>query len=236
MTVEGNSTDDNDMDRWGPSADNTGSLPRLAVLISGYGSNLQAIIDAVDESRLTAVVAVVVSDHGDAFGLERARKAGIPALCRPFAKYRGKPDARRLYDADLADEVAAFAPDLIVLAGWMRLLGHEFLDRFPEKVINLHPALPGTFPGAHAIAEAFAAAQAGEIDHTGVMVHYVVPEMDAGPVIDTRRIAIEPVDTVQSLEERIHAAEHELLIQAIDTVLRSRIVVDRPGSFERRQS
>ena len=188
---------------------------RLAVLISGSGSNLQAIIDAGAAGKLAAQVVVVVSNRRDAFGLARAERAGIPTRYFPLKPYTAAGRPRAEYDADLAAQVAAFAPDLVVLAGWMHVLSPAFLDRFPGRVLNLHPALPGQFAGTHAIQRAFDAFQRGEIDHTGVMVHWVVPEVDAGPVIASSTVPILPGDTLEDLEARMHAAEHRLLVDAI---------------------
>lgn len=188
---------------------------RLAVLISGSGSNLQAIIDACAAGQLAAQVVVVVSNRRDAYGLARAERAGIPTRYFPLKPYTDAGRPRAEYDADLAAQVAAFAPDLVVLAGWMHVLSPTFLDRFPGRVLNLHPALPGQFTGTHAIQRAFEAFQRGEIDHTGVMVHWVVPEVDAGPVIASSTVPILPGDTLDDLEARVHAAEHRLLVDAI---------------------
>jgi phosphoribosylglycinamide formyltransferase-1 len=185
---------------------------RLVVLASGNGSNLQAILDACASGALPAQVAAVISDKPQAFALERARLAGVPAIARP----KVKTEERRDYDAALADLAAEYAPDWVVLAGWMRLLSLNFLARFPGRVINLHPALPGAFPGAHAIEEALAAFHRGEIAHTGVMVHLVPDEgVDNGPVLAQQVVPIEPGDTVKTLAARMHAVEHELLVQVL---------------------
>jgi formyltetrahydrofolate-dependent phosphoribosylglycinamide formyltransferase len=190
-------------------------MKRLAVLISGSGSNLQALIDATVAGQLPAEIAVVVSNRRDAYGLTRAERAGIPTRYFPFKPYRDAGRAREEYDADLADEVAAFAPDLVVLAGWMHVLGPAFLDRFPGRVLNLHPALPGQLAGMHSIERAYEAFQRGEIAHTGVMVHLAVPEYDAGPVVGSAEVPILPEDSLEDLEARIHAAEHRLLVVAV---------------------
>ncbi|GAB4560627.1 MAG: phosphoribosylglycinamide formyltransferase [Anaerolineae bacterium] len=192
---------------------------RLVVLISGHGSNLQAIIDAVQAGELDAEIVAVVSNRKDAYGLVRAERAGIPTVYFPLKPYRDQGRSRMEYDADLAERVASFAPDLIVLAGWMHVLSPAFLNRFPGKVINLHPALPGQFPGTHAIQRAYEAFQRGEISHTGVMVHWVVPEVDAGPVIATANVPIHPEDTLDDLEARVHQVEHRLLVEAIRLAL-----------------
>src|SRR5437870_2793772 len=126
---------------------------QLVVLISGHGSNLQAVLDACAAGELNAQVAAVISNQADAFGLERARRARVPVVHCP----KRPAQARQDYDARLANLVATFEPNWVVLAGWMRLLTSPFLDRFPGRVINLHPALPGAFPGTHAIERAFEA-------------------------------------------------------------------------------
>jgi len=188
---------------------------RLVVLISGSGSNLQAIIDSIASRHLDAEIVLVVSNRKSAYGLERAAAAGIPCLIFPFKPYRDAGQPRDLYDADLADQVAAHTPDLIVLAGWMHILSPAFLDRFPGQVINLHPALPGTFPGTDAIHRTYEAYQRGEVQHGGCMIHTVIPEVDAGEVIVKEIVPIMPDDTLEQFEEHIHSAEHRIIVEAI---------------------
>ena len=120
------------------------SLPKIIVFISGSGSNLQALMDAVENGRLSAQIALVVSNRKAAYGLVRAKEAGIPTLYHPFKPYRDAGKSRDAYEADLAAKIKPFQPDLIVLAGWMHILGADFLTQFPNQVINLHPALPGS--------------------------------------------------------------------------------------------
>ncbi|MFN3334078.1 MAG: phosphoribosylglycinamide formyltransferase [Caldilinea sp.] len=193
---------------------------RLAVLISGNGSNLQALIDAIRMKVLDAEIVLVVSNRKDAFGLVRAEKAGIPTRYLPLKPYTAAGRTRADYDADLAQIVAEAAPDWIVLAGWMHILSRAFLDRFPYRVVNLHPALPGKFPGAHAIEEAFAAFQRGEIKQTGCMVHLVPDEaVDAGPVIGVAEVPIYRTDTLEMLANRMHQAEHKLLVQSLQRLI-----------------
>ncbi len=185
---------------------------KLAILISGNGSNLQAILDACAAGELPAQVIAVVSNKADAYGLERARRANVPSI----VKSKPKEQDRRAYDAELAELVAAYQPDWVVLAGWMRVLSSAFLDRFPNRVVNLHPALPDTFPGTHAIQRAFDAYQRGAIKHTGVMAHLVPDEgVDAGPVLAQEIVPIQPDDTLDALEARIHAVEHRLLVHTL---------------------
>ncbi len=193
----------------------TSNFQRLVVLISGNGSNLQAILDACAASGLTARVVAVISNKRDAFGLERAQRANVPAIVKP----KPKDQDRRVYDAELAELVASYQPDWVVLAGWMRVLSSAFLDRFPQRVVNLHPALPGTFPGTHAIDRAYEAYRAGEIDHTGVMVHLVPDEgVDDGPVLAHEIVPINPDDSIETLEAHIHAVEHRLLVDTLKSL------------------
>jgi len=194
---------------------------RLAVLVSGNGSNLQAIIDACEDGRLPDTrVVVVVSNHRDAFALERARKHHIPAVCHPLYPYRQQGRPRSAYDADLAALLEPYQPDLVVLAGWMHILSMAFLQHYSGRVLNIHPALPGTFPGTHAIERAYEAFQRGEIDHTGVMVHYAPDEgVDVGPVILQCDVPIYPSDSLADLEARIHKTEHVIYVRAIASVL-----------------
>lgn len=183
---------------------------RLVVLISGNGSNLQAILDAAP--NLPARVVCVISNKPSAFGLERARRAGVPAVAYPCPVQQDRRD----YDAGLAAVVASYQPDWVVLAGWMRLLSNEFLKHFPGQVVNLHPALPGAFPGVDAIARAYEAYQRGEITQTGVMVH-LVPDagVDSGPVLAQEAVPILPADTLNALEARVHTVEHRLLVETL---------------------
>jgi formyltetrahydrofolate-dependent phosphoribosylglycinamide formyltransferase len=202
---------------------------RLVVLASGSGSNLQAIIDAITDGMLDATVCAVATNRADAFAIERAASAGITAVVvEPSAG-----EDRRTYDARLAAEVASHSPDLIVLAGWMRLLSMAFLARFPGRVVNLHPALPGELPGTHAIERAFDEACQGARDHSGVMVHYVPDEgVDDGPVIASAQVGIRSDDTLDAFAVRMHAAEHALLVRALGIVAAQlpRPVSDPPPS------
>ncbi len=196
-------------------------LRRLVVLASGNGSNLQAVIDASTTDEYPAGVVAVISDRADAGALVRASGAGAEAV------HIGRADGeeRREYDRRLADEVERWRPDLVVLAGWMRLLTTSFLARFPDRVINLHPALPGELPGTHAIERAWQQAMAGERTRSGVMIHYVPDEgVDDGPVIACEEVAIRPDDTLERFETRLHRVEHRLLVDTIrDLCLRTNL-------------
>lgn len=218
---------------------------RLVVLASGAGTNLGAVLDAITEGRLDAEVAAVIINRRGAGARLLAERAGVPVHYRPLSPYRGQaptstgvePSAararggwswaatadRRRYDADLADLVASTDPDLVVLAGWMHLLSSSFLDRFPNRVINLHPALPGEFPGSDAIADAWEAFGDGRISRTGVMVHFVPDEgVDDGPPIASMEVPIRTGDTFEGLCRRMHAAEHVLIVSAIAETLAAR--------------
>ncbi len=202
----------------------------IAVLACGGGSNLQALLDASASGTLGATVTVVVADR-PCGALERAEAAGARAVLLPMAAaVRRDPDARRAYDECLADVLAVFAPDLVVLAGWMLLLSPEFLARFPGRVINVHPALlpddggdvvatsRGAIPalrGGHAVPDALRAG----LPVTGATVHVVTDDLDAGPVLLRDEVPILPDDDEATLHARIKAVEHRLLPRAVASLL-----------------
>lgn len=196
-------------------------MTRIAVLISGSGTNLQAILDAVEQGRLPGVqVAVVVSNRREAMGIQRAIRHGVPVIYFPLQPYQQAGRPRREYDAAMAGMLQVFEVEWVVQAGWMHLWTMDFLRHFPSRVINLHPALPGAFPGMHGIQDAFAAFQRGEIDHTGVMIHLVPDEqVDAGPVLAQEVVPIGPQDSLADLEERVHQTEHRLLVETLRQLL-----------------
>ncbi len=185
---------------------------RLVVLVSGSGSNLQAVLDACATGALAAQVVAVVSNQPDVFALQRADAAGVPAV--HVGRHPG--EARSDYDARLADVVAGFDPDLVVLAGWMRILTMSFLGWFPNRVVNLHPALPGDLPGTNAIERAWEQAVDGSRTTTGVMIHLVPDEgVDDGPVLATATVDIDVTAGFATFAERMHATEHRLLVAAL---------------------
>lgn len=191
------------------------------VLVSGNGSNLQAILDACSNGSLAhlADVVAVVSNRSESYALQRAASAGVPSV--HIGQHDG--EARADYDARLADVVAGFDPDLVVLAGWMRILTTAFLGWFPNRVINLHPAKPGELPGTHAIERAWQEALAGERTETGVMVHLVPDEgVDTGPTLANATVPIELDDTLDTLTKRIHTTEHRLLVDTIRSLCEQR--------------
>lgn len=195
----------------------------LVVFVSGNGSNLQAIIDAIQAGEIDCRIALVVSNKPGVFALERARKAGIPSVVHTLKSYRDQGKTRIQYDIDLAALVVdriGKQPDIQVLAGFMHILSADYLNKFKAgSVINLHPALPGTFDGAKAIERAFTAFQEGKVTGTGVMVHRVIPQVDRGEPIILKQVPIYATDTVADLETRIHSIEHALLIAGIKLLL-----------------
>ena len=187
----------------------------LVVLISGSGTNLEAIVEAIETNKLNAKIALAISNRKAAYGLIRAEEHQIPTLYFPLKPYLNEGKSRENYDADLAMRVAECEPTLVVLAGWLHVFSPAFLDSFPGHVINLHPALPGTFPGLHAIERAFEAYQRGEISESGCMIHHVIPEVDAGVVITKTTVPFQDGDTLEVFEQRMHEAEHQLIVEGI---------------------
>ncbi len=185
---------------------------RLVVLASGNGSNLGAILGACADGSLPATVAAVVSDRDDAYALQRGAAAGI-ATVHVGAR---AGEARADYDDRLAAAVSTFEPDFVVLAGWMRILTMSFLGRYPDRVVNLHPALPGELPGIHAIERAWAEAESGQRHRSGVMVHLVPDEgVDDGPVLATVEVPIDLAAGFEAFAALVHAAEHRLLVATL---------------------
>jgi len=165
-------------------------------------------------------VSVVVSNRKGAYALVRAETHGIPTIYHPFYPYRKAGRPREEYDADLAEKLGAYPVDLVVMAGWMHVLSMAFLRHHRGRMLNIHPALPGAFPGTHAIERAYEAFQIGEIDHTGVMVHRVPDEgVDEGPVVLRRTVPIYPTDSLEELETRIHIVEHDIYVKAVAIAL-----------------
>lgn len=193
----------------------------IVVLISGNGSNLQALIDA----QLPASISHVISSSADAYGLERARKAGIPHSVHSLQSYyQGVPVSdkderkkrRQTFDKELAKKITALHPKLVVCAGWMLILSPAFLDPISEagiSIINLHPALPGTFLGLNAIERAWEAGRRGEITEAGLMIHYVTAAVDEGEPLIVKKLLLNKDETLEKYEERIHAAEHEAIVE-----------------------
>ncbi|HET6726029.1 MAG TPA: phosphoribosylglycinamide formyltransferase [Gammaproteobacteria bacterium] len=180
---------------------------RLVVMISGNGSNLQAIMDAVGRGDLSAEIAGVISDQADAFGLERARKAGLSTCVVAPGAYAPRAE----WHAALLRAVDDFSPDLVVLAGFMRILDDAFVAHFSGRLINIHPSLLPDLRGLHTHRRALA----DRLSHHGTSVHFVTPELDGGPVIVQARVPVLPEDSEETLTRRVQAAEHVIYPRVI---------------------
>jgi phosphoribosylglycinamide formyltransferase-1 len=190
----------------------------LGVLISGRGSNLQALIDAIGDGRLDAQIAVVISNQDGAQGLDRARAAGIETL---VVSHRGWP-SRDEYDRALARELRARDVGLVCLAGFMRLVGPPLIDAFPNAILNIHPSLLPAFPGVDAQRQALAHG----VKVSGVTVHLVTPELDAGPIVLQRTVEVRDDDTPDTLAARILVEEHRAYPDAVKMMLNGEWTID----------
>jgi phosphoribosylglycinamide formyltransferase-1 len=196
---------------------------KIGVLISGSGTNLQAIVDSISAGKLDASVELVISSRPDAHGLRRASDAGIRTMALSREVY--EQGAERA-DSIIANELRLAGCEYVVMAGYMRKVTMPLLLAYPDHVVNIHPALLPAFPGAHGIADAFDYG----VRYTGVTVHFADAGYDDGPIIDQRVVLIEPDDTMESLEERIHEAEHELYPAALQLLAQGRVrIVTRPS-------
>jgi len=191
---------------------------RLGVLLSGSGSNLQALLDAIETGRLQARVAVVISNVADAKGLDRARRHGISAV---VIEHRSAP-SREAYDAEVVSALQAHDVGLVVLAGFMRLVTPVLLNAYPNRVLNIHPALLPAFPGLHAARQALA--HGARL--TGVTVHFVDEETDHGPILAQAAVPIAPDDTEMTLHARIQRQEHRIYPFAIQLIAEGRVRVE----------
>lgn len=194
---------------------------RIAVLASGEGTTLQALIDACAGGQLAASIVGVFSDRVTANALNRARAAGIPALAMAQADF----PSRAAFDRALFDRVEAARPDLIVLAGYMRIIDAEIVERSFPRMINLHPSLLPSYPGLRTHARALAS---GDREH-GASIHLVTPELDAGPVLAQARVVIEPDEDAGCLEVRVRERERPLLIACLGLIAQGRLRLTRAG-------
>ena len=184
---------------------------RIGVLISGRGSNLQALIDATRDGRVDAAIVVVISNREDAAGLQRAREAGIEALCISHHGWSSRED----YDRALARELTQREVHLVCLAGFMRRIGVPLLDAFPQAIVNIHPSLLPAFPGVDAQRQALGHG----VKISGVTVHFVTADLDAGPIILQRTVPVLEDDTAETLAARILVEEHRAYPDAVQMVL-----------------
>ena len=183
----------------------------IIVLISGAGSNLQAIIDHIQSGDIQAEISLVISNKAKVKGLARAEAAGIPSLVLDHTQFLD----RESFDQSLAQIIASYEPDLIVLAGFMRILSEAFVRQFEGKLINIHPSLLPKYKGLHTHQRAL---ENGDTAH-GATVHFVIPELDAGDIILQGVVPIHANDTVETLADRVHAIEHKIYPQAIKQLI-----------------
>ena len=191
---------------------------KIGVLISGSGTNLQAIIDAIDAGKVNARIVEVLSSRPDAYGLKRAEAAGIPT-CSLNREVYANPS---LANEAIAAEMKRAGAEYLFMAGYMRKLGEEVLLSYPDRVVNLHPALLPSFVGAHGIQDAF---EAG-VKVTGITVHFANAEYDKGPIIAQKAVRVKEGDTLESLEARIHEAEHKLYPKVVGWIADGRVSID----------
>lgn len=185
---------------------------RIAVLASGNGSNFEALCQGVENKTIAAEIVLLFSDHRDAYVLERAKKHHINSESFELKEF----DNKLAYEKALLEVLQTNKVDLLVLAGYMRIVGEELLSAFPNKIINIHPALLPAFPGLHGIRDAF---EAG-VKETGVTVHFVDSGVDTGPIIAQEAVEITKADTLETLEEKIHAVEHVLYPAVIAKIVK----------------
>lgn len=191
---------------------------RIAVFASGFGSNLQALIDYNNKHGLNGDIVLVFSNNKDAFALERAKKNNIKAVFMDPARY----SSREQYDSEIIEMLEEEKIDLVVLAGYMFLLSQEFADRFKNKILNIHPALLPSFKGTHGIKDAY---EYG-VKVTGVTVHFVDEGLDSGPIILQQSVDIDQNESVEELEEKIHRVEHKIYPLAVKYFCEDRLEID----------
>lgn len=191
---------------------------KIGVLLSGSGTNLQAIIDEVSDKSLPVEIVKVVSSRPDAYGIERAKKAGIPVV----VMNRGLYEDPEVADGVIVGELRQAGAEYVVMAGYMRKLTSVVLDAFPDRVLNLHPALLPSFKGAHAIQDAFDAG----VKVTGVTVHFANEDYDKGPIIAQEPVRVEEGMSVDALEARIHQVEHGLYPRVLRWIAEGRVSID----------
>jgi phosphoribosylglycinamide formyltransferase-1 len=189
-----------------------------AVLISGNGSNLQALIDAAKAADYPAQIALVIANKAEAYGLTRAREAGIPAVVIPHADF----ESREAFDRAMHAELLAHRIDIVCLAGFMRLLSPWFVGQWQGRLVNIHPSLLPRFKGAHAVRDALAAGA----EESGCTVHLVTEELDSGPILGQERVPVLAGDTEAVLHARIHAAEHRLYPAALKALAKDLVNID----------
>lgn len=192
---------------------------RIIVLISGNGSNLQAIIDAIVAKKLSAHISAVISNRADAFGLERAKKANIPTHVLINKDFKNNDE----YDRALQQCIDQYQPQLIVLAGFMRILGKDFVKHYYGKIINIHPSLLPKYTGLNTHQRVL---DAGEKEH-GVTIHFVTEDLDSGPIIAQTKLTVEPTDTAEILKQKVHQLEHALYPKVIQQIVDGHLFLEK---------
>jgi phosphoribosylglycinamide formyltransferase-1 len=201
-------------------------MTNVAVFASGNGSNLQAIIDAIQRGELDAKIQLVVCDNPGAYCLERAARAGLSR----FLFYPRMYPSKAVYEELILRQLRQWDVEYIVLAGYMRIIGPTLLEAFPQRIINIHPSLLPSFPGRDAIGQALAAG----VPLTGVTIHCVNEGIDTGPIIAQRPVPIDPGETRESLERKIHAVEHELYPKVLQEIFtKRREILDQTSTDQR---
>ncbi len=190
---------------------------RAVVLISGGGSNLQAFIDQIQANELPLDISLVISNNADAYGLERAKKAGIENCVVDHRNY----ESRDHFDAALIEKIDASQSDIVILAGFMRILTEDFVNHYENRLVNIHPSLLPKYPGTNTHQRAIDA----QDQWHGASIHFVVPEVDAGPIILQGRLPIKSDDTSESLQQRIHKIEHQLYPLALKWFAEGRLSI-----------
>ncbi|SBO16884.1 phosphoribosylglycinamide formyltransferase [Carnobacterium divergens] len=186
---------------------------KIAVFASGNGSNFEAIVKSMNQGEIEGSIVLVFSDRTDAYVLERAKSLQIPVRSFSPKQFTNKVE----YEKEILKELKAKEVELLVLAGYMRLIGPTLLNAYPNRILNIHPALLPEYPGLHGIRDAF---EAG-VKQTGVTVHYVDNGVDTGPILAQKRVNIEENETLVSLELKIHQAEHQLYPEVIQDVIQA---------------
>lgn len=192
-------------------------MKRIVVLVSGNGSNLQAILDACQQGRINGSVVAVFSNKADAYGLERAREAGVPAHALAASQFAD----REAFDRQLMLEIDAYAPDLVVLAGYMRILSPAFVQRYAGRMLNIHPSLLPKYPGLHTHRQAI---ENGDDEH-GTSVHFVTEELDGGPVILQAKVPVFSEDTEADVTARVQHQEHAIYPLVVSWFIEGRLAM-----------
>jgi phosphoribosylglycinamide formyltransferase-1 len=200
------------------SIDESTALPRLVVLISGSGSNLQSIIDAIRAQRLQAQIVAVISNKADAYGLQRASNAAIPAITIDHKGFASRAE----FDQALQQQIDSYQPDLVVLAGFMRILTPDFVRHYTGRMLNIHPSLLPLYKGIHTHQRVLD----DKAKEHGVSIHFVTPELDGGPVIMQAKVPVLPSDTAESLAQRVQAQEHVIYPRVVKWFVEGRLKLE----------